>query len=196
MINRKLYLELSSSYAHEHEWPYLEININNVLKYGDFIKNEAIIEIEFESLDNNLISCHYKNKRFGPVIWDTIIDENGNIVRDQYIKIKTIKIDECNLNFLIAKTLYECDNGTKIESNGFLGFNGNYNISYYEPYYDWVQSSRLANVKVIKKTSMSSLPFVTNYVYDDNNENVEKLLNEFQETIDAIKKFNSNYTIS
>ncbi len=126
-----------------------------------------------------------------------MVDSNGNIVKDQCVKIENIRIDQCNLNFLIRETHYTTLSGEKINTNGYLGFNGHFDIKYSEPYYDWVHDSRLSFFKKQNyKITNSSLPFITNYVYASNDEVIDNLLKQLQDTINDAKKFNYNNSIS
>jgi len=197
MTNRKLNLTLDSSCAYDGYWPYIEIVINSEIKYSDYINKKILIEIDFVSLDKNNISIFYKNKRVGPDVWDTIIDNDGNIIRDQYILIDGIKIDECNLNFLIPEISFETSAGELIKTNGFIGFNGVYKIAYSEPYYEWVHKTRLQLLKNVQNNSYnSSLPYITNYVYEYNNEEITRLVNQFQDAVNAAKNIGSINTVS
>ena len=169
--------------------------VNSKIVYSGVVNKKLLLDIEFVTYQNNLISIVFKNKRFGPDAWDTIVDSNGNILKDQHILVNNIRIDECNLNFLIANTALNLEDGSIVKTNGYISFNGIYNIEFKEPFYDWVHSTRISAIK-FNKTINSSLPFITSYVYDHNNEIVAELLNKMQETVNAAKNFNYNNSVS
>ena len=190
---RNLQLNISATCAHENCWPYIDIIINNKILYSNFLNEQNLINIKFKSLKKNFIAIHYKNKRNGPDTWDTILDDQGNIIKDQHIIVQGIKIDECNLNFLIKIIKFETLAGDLIDCNGFIGHNGFYGIKYNEPYYDWVYSTRLQFINKVETDKFdSSLPFVTNYVYHHDNEVITKLLEKFQKAVDATKDISSD----
>ena len=195
ITTRRLQLELISDAAHEGYWPFIDLIINSTVMYSGEVCNKLLLDFDFNSLQKNTISIVYKNKRFGPDAWDTIVDAEGNIIKDQHILIKSIRIDECNLNFLITTNALKLDDGTSLDTNGYLSFNNTYSIDFEEPYYDWVQTTRESSSK-FNKTVESSLPFITSYVYDHNNKIVADLLKKLQETVDAAKDFNYNNPVS
>jgi len=195
VTTRTLQIDLTSDAAYDTHWPNIDIVINSKIVYSGVVNKKLLFESEFDTYQNNLISIVFKNKRFGPDTWDTIVDSNGNIVKDQHILVKSIRIDECNLNFLISKTALKLEDGSLVKTNGYISFNGIYNIEFKEPYYDWVHITRISAIK-FNKTIDSSLPFITSYVYDHNNEIVAELLNKMQETVNAAKNFNYNNSLS
>lgn len=189
-----LILELESACAYDDVWPTIRIIINKQLLHEDIVINRSKIEIKFESQIENSIKIHLANKRNGPDIWDTILDDNGNILKDQFIQIKHIQLNKCSLNFLIAD-LTLIGNQFNEKTNGYMGINGYFAIDYTEPYYDWIQDLREKNLEV--ETTESSLPFITNHVYRDNKE-IENLLDTLQETVNNArnKDASNNSTVS
>jgi len=185
---RNLQLNIDATCAHEGHWPYIDVVINDKIAYSDYLNNKNLLNITFQSLEKNTIVLHYKNKRNGPDIWDTIIDNQGNINKDQCILIKGIRIDKCNLNFLIHVLKFELLNDELIDCFGYLAYNGRYKIEYCEPYYEWVHSTRLKYTKQIDTDEFdSSLPYSTNYVYNHDNKKLTEVLKQFQNTVDAAK---------
>lgn len=175
-----LILELASACAYDDVWPTIRIIINKQLLHEDIVINRSKIEIKFESQFENSIEIHLANKRNGPDIWDTILDNNGNILKDQFIQIKHIQLNKCSLNFLISD-LNLIGNQFNEKTNGYMGFNGHFAIDYTEPFYDWLQDVREKNL-YFEGITESSLPFITNYVYRDNKE-IDNLLDTLQETV-------------
>jgi hypothetical protein len=70
-------------------------------------------------------------KTSGKTQSDTIIDADGNHLKDMCIKVKSVKLDRFELkdSFLYNKILLNTDCGQHIKSN-YLGFNGNVVIDF------------------------------------------------------------------
>ena len=187
-MQSNLILAIEARCAYDHQWPLLQIIINKKKLFEEFVQDSQIINLSFDSLDHNQIELHYTNKRFGPKIWDTLIDDRGTILRDQYIKITGVGINKCNLNFLIRKLALQKYDGSPHElTHGFMGVNGVFKITYSEPFYDWVQNLREADIVTTSKDKQSGLPFINNYVYKYDDINIDVLLDQLQQLVDNAK---------
>ena len=103
-----------------------EINFTKVLSDGDHS-----IQIEYYDKDNK----------------QTVINELGEIVKDQLIDIKDIIIDGVQLGFLVwSKSYFEPNKNTKgyedLESKmtnfATIGYNGTYTLPFQVPTYIWL----------------------------------------------------------
>lgn len=180
-MNRILQLDFKSSCCYENIWPKIKVIINNENMFEDYVIDFQTINIEFVSLDCNKIEIHYLNKRMGPDTWDTTIDQDGNVIKDQNIILQNLRIDKCRLNFLINQLNFIKVDGSIEKTNGFMGFPGHLEITVNEPLYDYIQDIREKNA--IPQYTNSSLPFITNQSCDFESCQIDQLLEQLEQTI-------------
>ncbi len=97
----------------------VEISFDDHVKKVDPTNSEIILKnVKLP----NLIFIRFTGKITGK---DTIVDNNGNIINDMYIKILEIKMDRLKIpTWVIEKKLsYITEFGNKINSS-YIGFNG------------------------------------------------------------------------
>jgi len=118
--------------------PEFKININGSTVY-DQIASE-IIEIKYPYLDQTKISVdmwmHSKTDN------DTVVDDQGNIISDKYIKIKKFMVNnfslDKNFNFYHDKLKYYDQNNKEVRvEHGFWFNNHRLNLTFTQPFIHW-----------------------------------------------------------
>jgi hypothetical protein len=158
-------------------WPKIAIEINQQIVFCEFIEQTKVLELEFDLDDHNEILIKYLNKRSGPEVWDTEIDQNGNIIKDQHCILTDIYLAGSRCDFLIPKMSYFCDSGN-VEDNllGFMAQKGHYRIEFPKDVYSWIVDSRHKKIKeYYSSKGESSLAYFESYA-STNNQNLDELL--------------------
>ena len=125
--------------------PKVKIYVDDQKIYDDIVLVEKKIEKTLELADDSehqlIITLHGKTEE------DTVIDDNGNILNDQLIKLKDIMIDDVSIIESMSinqeKFYYEHDgNGSHdLKKHSFfdtLGCNGTGVINFTTPFYVWL----------------------------------------------------------
>lgn len=101
--------------------PGIEISFNGEILFNDLLKEGSDIPVRVFGTQQNTNSL--KIKMINKGIYDTVVDEQGNIVKDKFILIKKLKINGLDLvddiEFYFANTTYK-ENSKVVESK--LGF--------------------------------------------------------------------------
>ena len=135
--------------------PGLEIKINDASKWKGEIEGQVdtptIIEFEHDFEDNkqSKLILH----RTGKTSKQTIINDKGDILKDQLLYIKNIEIDEIDIGPLVFDGIYtpvypepwatqQKQAGLKLEENlknvTCMGHNGTWTFSFTSPFYMWL----------------------------------------------------------
>jgi len=151
--NLKFKLELHATMWNKP--PHAEIMINDkVLFKGDITGSEDkpdVIEFEHELTEGvpyNLII-----KRSGKGKYETVINDKGDILKDQLLNIKSIEIDEIDIGGLVYEGVYtpqypepwasqQKDAGFELQESfknvTRMGHNGTWTFSFGSPFYMWL----------------------------------------------------------
>ena len=131
--------------------PEFQIKINNEIIYCDYISKPAN-EVEYFEFDasisegDNVFTIEFLNK----LPTDTIKDESGNITGDMLLSIKSLEIDDINMDHLLwSNSLYypvypenyvdEQQKSVKEVRNCVdLGWNGTWKFPFKSPFYIWL----------------------------------------------------------
>jgi hypothetical protein len=170
-------IELYSSFC--NAWPKIEIIINDQLLWSDFVVDSQTLLLKFKKQQLNNIKISYLNKRNGPDVYDTIIDQHGNILYDQHCIIKNIFIDQAKISFLINDLEFHALSTGKISNTGgWMTQRGSFNIVFPMDIYDWIINLRNTRNKdvIAKKRPISSLSYYTSYLGDNNNKDTEETI--------------------
>ena len=135
--------------------PHVEILINDKLLFaGDIIGTENkpdVIVFEHELEEDTEYSL--KIKRSGKNVKQTIINDKGDILKDQLLHIKNIEIDEIDLGALVYEGVYspqypepwasqQKSAGTELPESfknvTQMGHNGEWQLSFKSPFYMWL----------------------------------------------------------
>ena len=79
---------------------------------------------------------------------DTVIDKNGNIVDDLWVKITKVEIDDIDITDKIdTVSTYTDNHGNSVKTYGFLGFSTEYKLSLQVPGFYFLRNlSNINNV--------------------------------------------------
>lgn len=121
-------LEANASYDN----PEFKVSLNDEILYNDKINGSHKIVLEFKnSLDKKTLKFEMSNKSAS----DTIVDSNGNIIKDKNIIFKSVIIDGCDIfkqEHFWFNVMNHYDNGEKLKigrpglySNGSIEFDFN-----------------------------------------------------------------------
>lgn len=133
----KFHISLSGEYATEA--PQARVKINDKIVFENKVTETAFISFseEFDNESDNQLSIELFNKKSE----HTEIDEQGNIVKDSVIKIKSVLIEDIEIhnNFSVnqEKFYYE-HSGQQHQLYDTLGVNGKAVINFSTPFYVWL----------------------------------------------------------
>jgi len=186
--NGKFQVDMIPSFC--NAWPEIEIEINGQVLWHNFVDCVQTVSLEFDLAPTNHVYVRYLNKRNGPEIYDTVIDEAGNIVQDQKCELDNFIIGQCRCDFLKHDLEYHCIDGT-VQTNawGFLSYQGSYHIQFPDNVYDWVIDRRKKYLLTPKKQT-SSLDYWTNYLGDASDPHTQELLDEIASILEKINDQN------
>lgn len=154
MTTEKLKFKLELYATHWDKAPRAEILINDHIHYCQDItgteKDPTVIEFEHELAEGE----HYNLviNRSGKDITQTVM-ENGVIVKDQLLHIKSIEIDEIDIGALVYAGVYtphypepwasqQATAGIKLPESfknvTAMGHNGRWEFTFSSPFYMWL----------------------------------------------------------
>lgn len=134
--------------------PEFSISVNDK-KFFDtkLIGNSTTEYFEFDAEINEgdcFLTIEFKNK----TVYDTVLDQEGNIIEDLLLNIDSIEIDEIDLGSLLWTASkyypnYPVVYKTKMQSEGVnlpelvdncvnLGWNGKWTLPFQSPFYIWL----------------------------------------------------------
>ncbi len=135
--------------------PHAEILINDKLYFASEItsdeKDPTVIEFEHELTEGNDYSLIIK--RTGKGKNQTLINDKGDILKDQMLHIKHIEIDEIDIGALVYEGVYtpeyqepwasqQREAGTDLKESfknvTQMGHNGEWRLTFSSPFYMWL----------------------------------------------------------
>lgn len=158
-----------------NSWPLIRVTINGVQHWEQYIESVQTVKIDFELKEKNSIKIEYLNKRQGPDIWDTKLNNQGHIIEDQYCVLSNIIIANSRCDFLTHSLVY-IDASGNINSNllGFMSKIGYYEITFPRDVYKWISDRRNLFAKSPEQGRTSALGYFSNS--SDQNDLVTKTL--------------------
>ena len=135
MYDMQLTMELTGFYC--NSWPILTIKQNNTTVFEQPIIDTHTLLVQIE---NKPFTIGMENKSFGEDnIWDTNIDDKGNITADKYIEIKTIALDDVDFQHNLLKLPYSSEeHGPTFVYDQSIRFNGYWEIDVNGNPYNWI----------------------------------------------------------
>ena len=141
--------------------PHVEVLVNDREQFRSYFneditstkENPTVIEFEHECESDHKDGYVLKLKRSGKDMDQCVVDNDGNILKDQLLCIKSIEIDELDLGALVYEGIYtpeypepwhsqqktlgnpppllfnNCDN---------MGHNGEWEFKFSSPFYMWL----------------------------------------------------------
>ena len=135
--------------------PVAEIKINSKSYFKSEVtsteQDPTVIEFEVELTEGS--EYNLVIERFGKENNQTVINEKGDILKDQLLHIKNIEIDEIDIGALVYEGVYtpkypepwatqqrESGNDLKDSFKNVtqMGFNGTWNFRFESPFYMWL----------------------------------------------------------
>jgi hypothetical protein len=176
----QLKFEFQSNYY--NAWPKLEISVNSEILWSDFIVGNQTVTVDFEKKPTNILKIEYLNKRNGPGVYDTQVDQDGNILQDQYCILKNIYVDQAKFSFLINELVYHQLSGDVLSKiNGWMPQRGYYLIEFPYDVYKWIIDLR--NKTKMKHRKQSSLSYFTDYLGDNTNTEADEIIARIEKTV-------------
>lgn len=142
----KFKVGLSATYFNNKPEYSVHIDSNEICRNVVSVESDEIFYIEFsadlsENSDHNLvIKLHNKTDT------DVVVD-NGQIIKDTLLNIKSVEIDDIDLGSLIwSNSIYKPDHPQKFNNEIItelkncvnLGWNGSYILPFTSPFYIWL----------------------------------------------------------
>ena len=135
--------------------PHAEIMINDKSHFtGDISSTEdkpTVVEFEHEFTEGE--KCELIIKRSGKDKGQTVVNDNGDILKDQSLHIKGIEIDEIDIGALVYEGVYtprypelwaqqQRSQGIKLQETfknvTAMGHNGEWKFKFESPFYMWL----------------------------------------------------------
>jgi hypothetical protein len=144
----KLKFKIGLSGTFHNKKPAFTVSLNGQQHAQDTVRTESdeIFYVEFETeladAEVNILQIRLTNKSSQ----DTVV-EDGQIVKDMLLNIKSIEIDNVDLGSLIwSHSKFHIDNPQKFNGNVVtslencvnLGWNGTYQFEFNTPFYIWL----------------------------------------------------------
>jgi hypothetical protein len=157
-INLELEIE-SFSYNSD---PLATISINQTLLFKEFVK-EGTHKLHFTvpaKKIKNKISINMTNKN---PIQDTVVGSDGNIVKDKFIKINSLKINGCDLIIdtdFFYKNFVSSVNGETVDTRNGLWFeNETFSLCFEVPFVTWyaMNSNKNMSSNWLEKSNSSQI---------------------------------------
>jgi hypothetical protein len=168
-----------------NDWPLIEIEANDQLVWKDFVTTESTITLEFLSQNSNTIRIKYINKRNGPDVWDTKIDQDGNILEDQHAILTCIRINGAKIQWLIDSLMWNYVTGGQKQNYGYMDLPGYFELTFPRDVYQWIVEQR--QKQSASSSKVSSLDYKNIYIPQHENEMSQQLIQELEQ---KIKKLN------
>ena len=135
--------------------PHAEILINDKSHFTSDItgteEKPDVIEFEHEFTEGE--KSELIIKRSGKIKGQTVINKNGDVLKDQLLHIKSIEIDEIDLGALVYEGVYtpeypepwaaqQRESGAKLQESfknvTAMGHNGTWQFKFTSPFYMWL----------------------------------------------------------
>jgi len=135
--------------------PHAEILINDKSQFKGDIKGTEdkpnVIEFEHEFTEGE--KCEMIIKRSGKGKNQTVVNDNGDLLKDQLLNIKDIEIDEINIGALVYEGVYtpnypepwatqQRESGNELKESFAqvtqMGHNGEWRFTFASPFYMWL----------------------------------------------------------
>jgi|TARA_R110000851_G_scaffold297934_1_gene453356 hypothetical protein len=155
MATEKLKFKLELYATTWDKLPHAEILLNDKSYFKDDITgtedNPDIIEFEHECTEGETATLTVNHS--GKVTGQTVVNDKGDILKDQLLHIKSIEIDEIELGALVYEGVYtpqypepwatqQREAGTELQKSfknvTSMGHNGKWQLKFESPFYMWL----------------------------------------------------------
>jgi hypothetical protein len=151
----KLKLDLFGSNC--NEYPILSVLHNENTVYSGHIVEKCVVEIDLELKEYNTITLAGINKSNGEnQKWDTVVDNNYNIIQDKYLVVNDISIDDIFMGIEWVKAL-RFESVTDTDNNVFSGWwqNGSVTFEIKLPLLDWIIQEKFIRAELIQNINLN-----------------------------------------
>jgi len=123
-----------------NEYPWICIMHNDNIVYQGHVEEQQVLEFDLPAQPSNRICMAGLAKRNGENgKWDTMVDDQGRIVKDKNIKINDIRIESISMGMEWIKNLpMHQDNGTIQPCMLGMYANGRIDFVIQEPVLSWI----------------------------------------------------------
>ena len=155
MSTEKLKFKLELFSTHWLNKPGVDVQLNGKSHWkgdiGNDINDPQVIEFEHEFNEGEEVNLTLH--RYGKTTKDCIVNEKGDLLKDQLLHIKSIEIDEIDLGALVYEGVYtpeypepwatqQKDANIELKKSFTnvtqMGFNGTWTFSFKSPFYMWL----------------------------------------------------------
>ena len=168
-----------------NSWPELEITANSECIWKGSVEASHRLDLQFPSAPLNRVKISYINKRNGPTVWDTVIDDQGHIIEDQHCILKRILIDRADCSWLIQDAIYHYLDGTNKKNFGFMDLKGHMELVFPDDVYEWLLDHRREKGQSAS-LRQSSLDYKNIYIPQHNHPEIQNLIAEIKKLLDHI----------
>ena len=183
-MHNTIRLDLTPSFC--NNWPELAIEANNRLIWHGHVAEKTSLNLMFDSEDINYVTIKYLNKRNGPDIWDTKMNDHGQIIEDQNCVLTDIYINRARCGeWLIPTICWKYDDGRTVNNYGFMDLKGSMSIEFPRDVYSWIiQQRQLLSTPTSEKTS--SISYKNIYIPQHENQLCLQLIDEIKQKIETL----------
>lgn len=168
MLEQNQLLEFTATPSYCNAWPEISVEANGVCIWQGLVSQQKRFCLPLNIQKHNKIYIRYLNKRKGPVIWDTVTNDAGQIIQDQNCIISKIYIARSRCDFLIKDIEFYGVDGTQEKTFGFMSQQGYLLIEFPGDVYPWILHQRQKEMLGTRQRT-SALDYWTNYISDSAN---------------------------
>jgi hypothetical protein len=133
----KLNFRLAPNY-HDRA-PKMLVTLNEQVLFDEELVETKEFESELDVEDDSTYKLRFN--LHGKQDEDTVVDDNGNIVKDQTVTVSNIKFDDIELDSMLSLDMdnfYYSHDGVRDPFYDTMGRNGNSVITFTTPLYTWL----------------------------------------------------------
>ena len=121
-----------------NHWPKLRLSVNDSIYFDNEINGKNNINITAPLQTNNKLIIQHYDKSFGQNgQWDTQSEE-GKIVQDRAIILKSISLNDVDITKYILENCPLITDDKQVVYTDYIGFNGTIEVNFTQPVYDWI----------------------------------------------------------
>lgn len=177
-----LLMRFESSFC--NNWPEIEIQANQQTLWRGFVEKQALIATEFTARSHNRICIKYLNKRNGPDVWDTRVDDQGLILEDQHCVLTGLMINRARCDWLIERMPYRRAEGQQELTFGYMAFQGSLQFDLPRDVYQWIVEQRQSDAN-IDGSPTSSLDYKNIYLPMNQSKDTLQLIANIKGTLSS-----------
>lgn len=178
-------IELTVTASYCNAWPELVIEANGQTVWHDHVQETAVIRLQFPALEHNRVRIKYVNKRNGPDVWDTVIDDQGRIVQDQHAILTGVRICGARCDWILDSLLWNYADGRGQANRGFMDLQGHADIEFPGEVYEWIIEQRQS--RIINPGKTSALDYKNIYIPSKANPVSLEIIEEIKHMVGTLR---------